>query len=63
MEKRKKELLEQYMTPEFMESLENTEKILGVNRSGEEVEYDEDDDQGGTEVAGPVEGVNEQQNN
>ncbi|VUZ51968.1 unnamed protein product [Hymenolepis diminuta] len=59
VEKRKKELLEQYVTPEFMESLENTGKLLGVDRTGGEVEYDEDE-QGGMEVSGPMEAVDEQ---
>ncbi|VDO00346.1 unnamed protein product [Rodentolepis nana] len=59
VEKRKKELLEQYMTPEFMESLENTGKLLGVDRTGGEVEYDEDE-QRDTEVTIPMEGVDGQ---
>lgn len=59
VEKRKKELLEQYVTPEFMESLENTGKLLGVDRTGGEVEYDEDE-QDGMEVSGPMEAVDEQ---
>ncbi len=48
VEKRKRQLLEQYMTPEFMESVEATGKLLGVDQptaaagSGD-VEFDEDE--------------------
>ncbi len=52
VEKRKRQLLEQYMTPEFMESVEATGKLLGVDQptaaagSGD-VEFDEDEGGGG----------------
>ncbi|EUB60218.1 Pre-mRNA-splicing factor ISY1 [Echinococcus granulosus] len=41
VEKRKRELLEQYMTPEFIESIQDTGKLLGVDKTkSDEVEVE-----------------------
>ena len=46
VEKRKRELLEQYMTPEFMESIQNTGKLLGVDRTkSSDVEVEEEEEE------------------
>ena len=43
MEKRKRELLEQYMTPEFLESIQDTGKLLGVDKTqSADVEMEEE---------------------
>lgn len=64
VEKRKRELLEQYMTPEFIESMQDTGRLLGVDRtkSSGDVEVEEDEEEeDGTEVPAPMEGIDEQQ--
>ncbi len=50
VEKRKRELLEQYMTPEFLESVSATSELLGVNQTANqegdvEVEVEEEEEE------------------
>ncbi|VDM30613.1 unnamed protein product [Hydatigera taeniaeformis] len=44
VEKRKRELLEQYMTPEFIESIQDTGKLLGVDKMRDDVEVESQED-------------------
>lgn len=64
MEKRKRELLEQYMTPEFIESIQDTGKLLGVDKmkSDEvEVEVEEEAVKGEGEKAAETEAADNEE--